>query len=109
MVKEFFDYSILDWLDKGENSTLDKFRMQIQNKKVNTIEYIFEYTDEQLRSRKDYFKRYGTDINALSKIVTRVSTLESQFRKIRSPEDDHLRDIKIQRVGNNFVKYALSN
>tara|TARA_B110001452_G_scaffold227409_1_gene202299 strand:- start:47 stop:2179 length:2133 start_codon:yes stop_codon:yes gene_type:complete len=109
VVKEFFDYSILDWLDKEDSSPLEKFRMQIQNKKVNTIEYIFEYTDDQLRTREDYFKRYGTDINALSKIVTRVSTLESQFRKIRSPNDNHLRDIKIQRSGNNFVKYALSN
>ena len=54
------------------------------------------------------FKRYGTDINALSKIVTRISNLESQFRKVRNNKHNSLRDIYGKR-GDSFVKYALSN
>jgi hypothetical protein len=58
--------------------------------------------------RKDVFKRYGKDINALSKIVTRISNLESQFRKVKKFEDKYVRDIYKKR-GEDFVKYALSN
>ena len=54
--------------------------------------YIFSYTNEQIEVRDDVFKRYGTSINALSKIVTRISNLESQFRKVRYENDDFLRD-----------------
>ena len=60
------------------------------------------------RIREDVFKRYGTDINALSKIVTRISNLESQFRKVRYNKHNYLRDI-YRKAGENFVKYALSN
>ena len=48
------------------------------------------------------------DINALSKIVTRISNLEGQFRKVRHENDNYLRDI-YKKVGENFTKYALSN
>ena len=58
--------------------------------------------------RNDVFKRYGTDINALSKIVTRISNLESQFRKVRYERDKYLRDV-YKRRGENFERYALSN
>ena len=46
----------------------------------------FEYSNDQIVMRRDYFKRYGTGINALSKIVTRIAGLESQFRKIKNNE-----------------------
>ena len=64
---------------------------KIKSKKT----YYFEYTQEQIRNRKDYFARYGEDINALSKIVTRISNLEDQFRKIRTSEEqaDYLAEL----------------
>ena len=58
--------------------------------------------------RNDMFKRYGTDINALSKIVTRITSLESQYRKVRYNNETYLRDI-YKKAGKHFVKYALSN
>jgi hypothetical protein len=58
--------------------------------------------------RDDVFKKYGKDINALSKIVTRISNLESQFRKVRYSDEKFLRDIYTN-IGENFFKYVLSN
>ena len=58
--------------------------------------------------RDEVFKKYGKDINALSKIVTRISNLESQFRKVRYSDEKFLRDIYTN-IGENFFKYALSN
>ena len=74
----------------------------------NNNRIVFEYTEEQIKIREDVFKRYGTEINALSKIVTRLSNLESQFRKVRYKKNNYLRDI-YAKTGENFVKYALSN
>ena len=48
------------------------------------------------------------DINALSKIVTRISNLESQFRKIKYSEINSPRDI-YKKSTELFTKYALSN
>ena len=39
-----------------------------------------EVTKEQVNNRNDYFERYGKDINALSKIVTRISKLEKNIK-----------------------------
>ena len=67
------------------------------------------FTEDQKTHRTDVFKRWGTDINSLSKIVTRVTSLESQFRKIRLIEDKCLRDIYSDEKGDNFARYALVN
>ena len=69
---------------------------------------VFEFTHDQLSTREDMYKRYGTNINALSKIVIRIPNLESQFRKVRYKNDNYLRDI-YKKSGDTFVKYAISN
>jgi len=98
-----FHYDILDWIDNYElESDLSKYILEKRRK------YIFSYTREQIEIREDVFKRYGTSINALSKIVTRISNLESQFRKVRYQDDNYLRDV-YKKVGENFTRYALSN
>jgi|TARA_B110000046_G_C13014437_1_gene408017 radical SAM superfamily enzyme YgiQ (UPF0313 family) len=98
-----FNYNILDWIDNYEmDSNLNKYLLKKKEK------YIFSYTKEQIEVRDDVFKRYGTSINALSKIVTRISNLESQFRKVRHENDNYLRDV-YKKVGENFTRYALSN
>ena len=98
-----FNYDILEWIDNYEiDSSLNKYSLDKKEK------YIFSYTNEQLEVRNDVFKRYGTSINALSKIVTRISNLESQFRKVRHEDDNYLRDV-YKKVGENFTRYALSN
>ena len=88
---------------KKSSKRLENYEFQGDNNKI-----VFEYTKEQIKIREDIFKRYGTDINALSKIVTRISNLESQFRKVRYNKHNYLRDI-YGKTSENFVKYALSN
>ena len=102
-VESNFTYDILGWIDNyNEKSKLSNFKLDHQEK------LFFEYTKDQILIRNDVFKRYGTSINALSKIVTRISNLESQFRKVRYENDEYLRDV-YKKVGETFVKYALSN
>ena len=99
-----FNYDILQWIDNyNEKNKLSEYKFK------NNEKLVFEYTNDQILVRNDIFNRYGKDINALSKIVTRISNLESQFRKVRYENDDSLRDIYKKKVGENFVKYALSN
>ena len=66
---------------------------------------MFQFTKDQIKMRKHAFQRYGTDINAISRIVTRISNLESQFRKVRYNNETYLRDI-YKNLGDVFVKYS---
>ena len=102
-IESNFTHDILQWIDNyDEKSNLSDFKLNHEEK------LFFEYTKDQMEIRDDVFKRYGTSINALSKIVTRISNLESQFRKVRNGNDKYLRDV-YKKVGDTFVKYALSN
>ena len=102
-IEAYFNYDIISWIDNyTEDKHLRKYKFQKSKK------FVFEYTTDQIVVRDDVFKRYGTSINSLSKIVTRISNLESQFRKVRYDSDPFLRDI-YRKVGDNFTKYALSN
>ena len=58
--------------------------------------------------RKDVFTRYGTDLNAVSKIVTRIDSLESQYRKVRYKDETSLRDI-YKKIGDTNIRYTLAN
>jgi len=103
-VEDIFSYDILKWLDDEKaNKKLSDYKFSSDSEKL-----IFEFTKDQMTVRRDTFKRYGTSINAISKIVTRISNLESQFRKVRYENDNYLRDI-YKKSGDNFVKYTLSN
>ena len=103
-IESTFKYDIIKWIDdETTKSALSNYQTSNGG---GTIK--FEYTSQQIKIRNDIFKRYGTDINALSKIVTRISNLEGQFRKVRYIEDNFLRDI-YKKTGSTFVKYALSN
>ncbi|MBC8299168.1 MAG: radical SAM protein [Pelagibacterales bacterium] len=87
-INQSFNYDILKWIDEYNGSKrLKDFKF------TDKQSLVFEYTSDQVRVRNDVFKRYGTDINALSKIVTRISNLEGQFRKVRHSNDNYLRDI----------------
>ena len=97
------DYDILSWIDHKDSLPLSKFKLK------EGVTYSFEFTEDQKTHRTDVFKRWGTDINSLSKIVTRVTSLESQFRKIRLIEDKCLRDIYSDEKGDDFARYALVN
>tara|TARA_Y100000590_G_scaffold468770_1_gene653022 strand:- start:1285 stop:3399 length:2115 start_codon:yes stop_codon:yes gene_type:complete len=60
------DYNFVSWLESSENEPLKSFKTNKQ------IEYFFKLTDRQKREKNDMFRRYGKDINALSKIVVRI-------------------------------------
>jgi hypothetical protein len=96
-----FNFDILDWLDSGHGKPLSDYLAK------TPITFQFEYDQEQLQTRKDLFSRYGTDVNALSKIVTRISSLESQFRKIRR-NNEPIRGIYTY-TQESMTRYMLSN
>ena len=101
-VQAKFNFDIVKWIDQGDGDSLKKYKFE------NEKEIFFEYTEDQIIMREDYFKRYGTSINAISKIVTRVSGIEGQFRKVRSQDSNELRSI-YRKVGEAFAtKYAIS-
>ena len=95
------DYDIIGWIKSEEKTPLSDYLLK------KPIQYEFFYSNEQLKTQSDQFKRYGTDHNALSKIVTRVSNVESLFRKIRiKGRNDSSPDVC---DSDQFVRYALSN
>ena len=96
-----FNFDILSWLDNGYDKSLSDYLVK------TPISCQFEYDQEQLHIRKDQFSRYRNDVNALSKIVTRISSLDSQFRKIRR-NDDPIRGIYNYTQG-SMTQYMLSN
>lgn len=94
------DYDFVAWLKDPEGAPLADYRSDAP------IRYRFEFTDEQIRARRDKFRRYGTDVNALSKIVTRL-VVESLFRTVtRDADPDSEYGKKVER---GRTRYALSN
>ncbi|HNX68454.1 MAG TPA: B12-binding domain-containing radical SAM protein [Candidatus Omnitrophota bacterium] len=71
-------YDLLKWHKAEEQTPLSHFSGAAK------IHYVFEYTDEQMKTRQDLFKRYGTSVSALSKIITRVGNVHSLFRTVRA-------------------------
>ena len=64
MMESIYDFKA--WLNEEKARPLDLYKVK------NPIRYIFAYTEKQKKERYDQFRRYGTDINALSKIVVRI-------------------------------------
>jgi radical SAM superfamily enzyme YgiQ (UPF0313 family) len=70
-------YDVKAWMQDSGLAPLAQFELSVP------IEYEFFYAPEQLAVSKDMLRRYGSDLNGLSKIVTRVSSIESLFRHCR--------------------------
>ncbi|MBI4191185.1 MAG: radical SAM protein [Betaproteobacteria bacterium] len=89
------------WLRSPEGTALSTFQFN------QPRAYRFYYTDEQLRTREDQFRRYGTDVNALSKIVTRISNLESLFRNVEGADgtEELFADTDVDR----YTRYTLAH
>jgi radical SAM superfamily enzyme YgiQ (UPF0313 family) len=100
-IEEDFDFHIAAWLHDADDVPLSRYASS------EPIRYVFEFTDEQLQTRNDQFKRYGTDVNALSKIVTRISNLESLFRKISPLNGEAF--VRLEPEDDQLTRYALSN
>lgn len=93
------EYDFPAWLNGEEGVSLQEYKF------VSPVQFSFKYTKDQIRVRQDQFQRYGSDINALSKIVTRVY-LENLFRSVFIGEDNVTDRSKKQDQG---TRYALSN
>jgi len=93
-------YDVVGWLQSPERTPFGDFRT------AGPIKYIFYFTEEQLLARADQFERYGTGINALSKVLTRVSNVESLFRKVKTPEGEEI--IYADTDQDGFTRYGIA-
>ena len=93
------NYDFLTWLKRSNPNPLSNYRLK------NPVRYFFSYTEQQLKERYDQFRRYGTDINALSKIVVRIS-VENWFRSVSTDPNFIKDDVNKKRSRN---RYAISN
>ena len=93
------EYDFLNWLKGSDPSPLSNYRLK------NPVKYFFTYTEKQLKERYDQFRRYGTDINALSKIVVRIH-VENWFRNV-STNPSYIKE-KINEKRSR-TRYAMSN
>lgn len=69
------DYDFIAWHKSPIGTRLSEYAVK------HPIRYLFDFTEEQKRSRRDAFRRFGTDFNGLSKIVTRLA-IQTLFRKV---------------------------
>jgi len=100
-IEDSYEFHVAAWLQAEKGMPLSRFKCKTPAK------YRFHFTEEQLLMREDHFSRYGTDVNALSKIVTRISNLESLFRKVATPDGEIIE--YMDSSTDQFTRYALSH
>jgi len=93
-------YNFIAWLESPEGVPLSEYVSG------TSIQYIFEFTEDQKSSRRDAFRRFGSDVNGLSKIVTRL-VVQTLFRKVRERGENG--DAIDGNVRNSNNKYALAH
>ncbi len=93
------DYDFLGWLKGSDPMPLSDYLLK------TPVKYFFTYSEKQLKERYDQFRRYGTDINALSKIVVRIH-VENWFRNVSINPNYFEKDINKKR---SRTRYAMSN
>jgi hypothetical protein len=101
-LKADFEYDILEWLSATENNSVPLSKC----KRETGVTYEFSFSAQQIKERKEFFRRYGEHINALSKIVARVTNVEQLFRTV-STQDAIYSSEKVQ--SDEMVRYAISN
>tara|TARA_B110001452_G_scaffold10514_2_gene8845 strand:- start:3721 stop:5835 length:2115 start_codon:yes stop_codon:yes gene_type:complete len=94
------DYNFMSWLDAPETTPLSNFKANSQ------IEYFFGLTDRQKEEKRDMFRRYGKDFNALSKIVVRIKP-QNWLRSVGTVDQMHIKDKMDTKLSQD--KYSLSN
>jgi len=69
------EYDFLSWMKEEEPQPLSSYHLK------NPVRYFFGYSEEQKRERDDQFRRYGTDVNGISRIAVRVR-IENWLRNV---------------------------
>ena len=94
---------LIKWMDNYKDLSLPDLKFN------DPKEYTFGFTNDQITMRQDHLNRYGSDLNALSKVVTRISNLESLFRKVKT-DTAIARDIYTTTSNEDrFTRYTLAN
>jgi hypothetical protein len=93
-------YDILSWQASSGDALLSDYTVS------ESLPFVFEYTESQQDVRQDLFKRYGTDLNGLSKALTRVASKESQYRRVKVLGDDLVYEMVEE---NHNSRYAMTN
>lgn len=70
------DYDILQWLNDKSGKALHTWRLE------TACPFRFYFDEIQMAERRDGFRRYGTDLSALTKIFAKISTPQRLFRRI---------------------------
>jgi hypothetical protein len=94
-------FHISKWLSSEEGVRLSEFLMD------DPVTYEFSYSDDQVKQRTDAQNRYGSDITALSVVVTRISSVQSLIRTVSIVGDDQ--PLLTPDAEERFTRYSLSN
>jgi radical SAM superfamily enzyme YgiQ (UPF0313 family) len=102
LIRMKFDYDILQWLaqEPGKRLPLNSFFED------DGVVYDFFFSERQLVERDEFFRRYGTHPNGLSKIVARVTNVEQLFRCV--DVSGRVNDRVQVPVVDEMVRYAIS-
>lgn len=71
-----FQYDLLAWLEDDRGAGVADFA------RPAGVVYMFRFSDRQLLERSDDFRRYGSDLNGLAKILARVPSHDRLFRQV---------------------------
>ncbi len=93
------NYDFQSWLKNIDNVPLNKYKL------TNPVYYYFAYTERQKAEKQDAFRRWGSDINGLSKIVVRIKP-ENWLRSVGTNQENlfNKKDLNV-----SLVPYSLSN
>jgi radical SAM superfamily enzyme YgiQ (UPF0313 family) len=69
-------YHVLRWINDQDGRHLSSFNVK------EPVRYRFYFDAAQLAERRDTFKRYGTDISGLTRILAKTPTLHRLFRHV---------------------------
>lgn len=93
------NYDFISWMKNLEKKPLNNYHLK------KPVDYYFSFTDRQKQERADLFKRYGSDINALSKIVVRINP-KNWLRSVATKKIIAKDNINSIRDG---ARYSISN
>lgn len=76
-VRVRLEHDITAWLRDDQGRPLSDFLCP------DGVEYVFYFTDQQVAEMRDSFRRYGTDVHGLAKILARIPSNERLFRQVK--------------------------
>jgi hypothetical protein len=81
-IDRIIDFDIPAWLSDDDDQPLRNFRSP------RPMRFVFAFTPQDAEILHDGFKRYGTDIGGLVKLMQRVSNLGVGFRQVKAETPD---------------------